>query len=131
IAGGAPQVTEKTFEDYHLYSLPQPTTIHDRETKQVEFLRGSGIQSKHLYVYDGVQLPVNYGGYQQDFRQNQQYGTQSNPHVWVMREFVNSTANHIGIPLPAGRVRFYRRDQDGQVEFTGENQIEHTAKDET
>jgi len=128
--GGAPQVTEKTFEDYHLYTLPEPTTIHDRETKQVEFLRGSGIQSKRLYIYDGAQLPANYNNFQ-DLRQNQQYGTQSNPHVWVMREFVNSVANHLGIPLPAGRVRFYRQDQDGQVEFTGENQIEHTPKDET
>jgi hypothetical protein len=124
-----PQVTQRTFEDYHLYTLPQPTTIHDRETKQVEFLRASGIQSKRLYVYDGALFDRNYGGYQ-DVRQNQQYGTQSNPHVWVMREFANSDANHLGVPLPQGRVRFYRRDQDGQVEFTGENQIDHTPKDE-
>jgi len=122
-----PQVTEKAFEDYHLYTLPGATTIHDRETKQVEFLRASKIQSKRLYVYDGAQLQNNYG----DIRQNQQYGTQSNPRVWIMREFVNSQANHLGIPLPAGRVRFYRQDQDGQVEFTGENQIQHTPKDET
>jgi hypothetical protein len=115
---GAPQVEEKTFEDYHLYTLPQPTTIHDRETKQVEFLRASGIQSKRLYIYDGARFDRNFGGYQ-DVRQNQQYGTQSNPHVWVMREFANSDANHMGVPLPQGRLRFYRRDQDGQVEFTG------------
>ncbi len=127
--GGPPQVTEKSFEDYHLYSLPQPTTIHDRETKQVEFLRASGIQSKRLYVYDGLQLDRNYNQYQ-DIRSIQQYGTQSNPHVWVMREFANSDANHLGMPLPKGRVRFYRRDQDGQVEFTGENEIDHTPKDE-
>jgi hypothetical protein len=125
-----PQVTEKTFEDYHLYTLPQPTTIHDRETKQVEFLRASGIQSKRLYIYDGALFDRNFGGYQ-DVRQIQQYGTLSNPHVWVMREFANSDANHLGVPLPRGRVRFYRRDQDGQVEFTGENQIDHTPKDET
>jgi len=132
-AGGgmaAPQVTEKAFEDYHLYTLPQPTTIHDRETKQVEFLRASGIQSKRLYIYDGVRIDQNYNGYQ-DLRQVHQYGTQSNPNVWVMREFANSDKNHLGVPLPKGRVRFYRRDQDGQVEFTGENQIEHTPKDET
>jgi len=132
-AGGGfaqpPEVTEHAFEDYHLYSLPQPTTIHDRETKQVEFLRASGIRSTRLYVYDGARFPRNFGGYQ-DFRQNQQYGTESNPNVWVMREFANSNANHLGVPLPQGRVRFYRRDQDGQVEFTGENQIEHTPKDE-
>jgi hypothetical protein len=125
----AAQVTEKAFEDYHLYTLPQPTTIHDRETKQVEFLRAAGIQSKRLYIYDGARFDRSYGGYQ-DLRQIQQYGTQSNPSVWVMREFANSDANHLGVPLPKGRVRFYRRDQDGQVEFTGENQIDHTPKDE-
>jgi hypothetical protein len=126
----SPQVTEKAFEDYHLYTLPQPTTIRDRETKQVEFLRASGIQSKRLYIYDGFRVDASYNRYQ-DLRQNQQYGTQSDPHVWVMREFINSAANHLGVPLPAGRVRFYRRDQDGQMEFTGENQIDHTPRDET
>jgi hypothetical protein len=35
------------------------------------------------------------------------------------------------MPLPKGRVRFYRRSDDGQVEFTGENMIDHTPKDET
>lgn len=126
---GPPQVEEKTFEDYHLYTLPQPTTIHDRETKQVEFLHASGIQSKRLYVYDGARFDRNFNAYQ-DVRQIQQYGTQTNPHVWVLREFVNTLANHLGVPLPKGRARFYRRDQDGQVEFTGENEIDHTAKDE-
>src|SRR5450759_2890107 len=127
---GPPQVEEKTFEDYHLYTLPLTTTIHDRETKQVEFLHASGIHSKRLYVYDGARFDRSYGGYQ-DVRQIQQYGTQSNPHVWVLREFANSDANHLGIPLPKGRVRFYRRDRDGQMEFTGENEIDHAAKDET
>lgn len=125
-----PTVTEKAFEDYHLYTLPQPTTIHDRETKQVEFLRAAGIQSKRLYIYDGARFDRNYAAYQ-DTRNIQQYGTESNPNVWVMREFANSDANHLGIPLPKGRVRFYRRDQDGQLEFTGENEIDHTPKGET
>jgi hypothetical protein len=47
-----------------------------------------------------------------------------------MQEFKNSTENHLGMPLPKGRVRFYRRDDDGQLEFTGENEIDHTPKDE-
>jgi hypothetical protein len=59
------------------------------------------------------------------------YGTQSNPKVWVMREFKNSKENHLGVPLPRGRMRFYRRDDDGQLEFTGENLIDHTPRDET
>lgn len=48
-----------------------------------------------------------------------------------MREFKNSSENHLGIPLPKGRLRFYRRDDDGQLEFTGEDQIDHSPKDET
>jgi hypothetical protein len=48
-----------------------------------------------------------------------------------MREFMNSESNHLGMPLPAGRLRFYRQDTDGQLEFTGENDIKHTPRDET
>jgi hypothetical protein len=47
-----------------------------------------------------------------------------------MREFLNSDANHLGMPLPKGKVRFYRRDSDGRLEFTGEDNIDHTPKDE-
>ena len=133
IAGAAPAVTEKTFDEYHLYSLPRPTTLHDRETKQVEFVRAEGIASHVFYVYDGVKIDQQrYGNYSMENIRNQSdYGTQSNPKVWVMREFKNSEDNHLGIPLPKGRVRFYRRDSDGQLEFTGENTIDHTPKDET
>jgi hypothetical protein len=134
INGGsmAPQVTEKSFDEYHLYSLPLATTLHDRETKQVEFVRASEIISKRIYVYDGVYIdPNQYRGWNMENIRNQEsYGTQSNPKVWVMREFKNSDANHLGIPLPKGCVRFYRRDEDGKLQFTGENILDHTAKDE-
>ena len=129
----SPGVTEKTFDEYHLYSLPRPTTLHDRETKQVEFVRAEGVTASRFYVYDGVKLDQNrYRSWNyENIRNQSDYGTQSNPKVWVMREFKNSEANHLGIPLPKGRVRFYRRDSDGQLEFTGENTIDHTPKDET
>lgn len=131
--GSAPPVSEKPFEEYHLYELHRPATLHDQETKQVEFVRASGIKSDRFYVYDGVKIDQNqYRGWNMDsIRQNSEYGTQSNPNVWVMREFVNSEANHLGMPLPAGRLRFYRQDTDGQLEFTGENEIQHTPRDET
>jgi hypothetical protein len=59
------------------------------------------------------------------------YGTQGNSKVWVMREFRNSEDNKLGLPLPAGRMRFYRRDEaDGRIEFTGENELNHTARNE-
>jgi len=129
---GAP-VSEKAFEEYHLYTLARPTTLHDRETKQVEFLRADGVQAQRLYVYDGVKIDRNrYRGYSmENLRNDREYGTQSNPKVWVMKEFKNSKENHLGVPLPRGRVRFYRRDDDGKLEFTGENLIDHTPRDET
>jgi len=50
VGGGqfGPPVTEKTFDEYHLYTLEHPTTLHDRETKQVEMVRAAGIQSKSV-----------------------------------------------------------------------------------
>ena len=134
VAGAmAPAVTEKSFDEYHLYTLQRATTLRDRETKQVEFIHASGVASKQLYVYDGAKIDSNrYSGWNwENIRNDHSYGTESNPKIWVMREFANSQANHMGMPLPKGRVRFYRRNDDGQMEFTGENMIDHTPKDET
>ena len=59
------------------------------------------------------------------------YGVPTNKKVWVLREFRNSQANKLGVPLPKGRLRFYQQDDDQSLEFIGENEIDHTAKDET
>jgi hypothetical protein len=126
-------VTEKSFDEFHLYSLPRPVTLRDRETKQVEFLRATGVKAPTLYVYDGAAIAAYRGWNDQMIRQNPDYGTQSNKKVWVMREFENKKENGgLGLPLPKGRTRFYRQDDaDGRLEFTGENTIEHTAQGET
>ena len=127
-----PPVTEKTFDEYHLYTLERSTTLRDRETKQVEFIHAAGVASKQVYIYDGAKIdPNRYNGWAwENIRNDHSYGTESNPKIWVMREFRNSESNHLGMPLPKGRVRFYRRNDDGQVEFTGENVIDHTPRDE-
>ncbi len=95
-------------------------------------MRAAGIKSERVYVYDGMKVDQNrYRGWNtESIRSNAEYGTDSNPDVGVMREFNNSEANHLGMPLPAGRVRFYRQDTDGHREFTGENEIKHTPRDE-
>lgn len=127
-----PAVSEKAFDEYHLYTLNRPTTLRDGQTKHVEFLRAEGVQAQRLYVYDGARIDsriLRYGP-SENLRNNRDYGTQSNPKVWVMREFKNSAENHLGIPLPKGRMRFYRRGDDGQLEFVGENAIDHTPRDE-
>jgi hypothetical protein len=128
----APAVTERSFDEYHLYTLERPTTLYDRETKQVEFVRAAGVPSQRIYVYDGVKIDQNYRNYpMESIRDMENFGIQSNTKVWAMVEFKNSKENHLGLPLPKGRVRFYRRDNDGQLEFTGENLIDHTPSDET
>ncbi|MEO6876201.1 MAG: hypothetical protein ABI222_15395 [Opitutaceae bacterium] len=126
-------VTEKAFDEFHLYSLVRPTTLRNRETKQVEFIRATGVKAKTLYLYNGVAIGPQYRGWAMaNIRADRDFGTQSNPKVAVVREFVNSEANGLGQPLPKGRTRFYRRDDaDGRLEFTGENTIDHTPKNET
>lgn len=132
VSSQVPVVTQKTFDEYHLYTLARPTTLRDRESKQVEFLRANGVHGARLYVYDGFSVDEQYRNWNMNMiRNNPDYGTHSNPKVWVMLEFKNSKANNLGMPLPAGRVRFYRHDSDGQVEFTGEDKIDHTPADET
>jgi hypothetical protein len=124
----APAVTEKAFDEFHLYSLARSTTLLDRETKQVEFVRADGVKASTIYVYDGAESGYRfYGGLNND----RGYGTQCNKKVRVMREFVNAETNHLGLALPKGKLRFYRRDADGQMEFVGEDMIDHTPRNET
>ncbi len=129
VQGGA---TEKAFDEFHLYTLRRPATLRNRETKQVELIRATGIHAKTIYIYRGLELGQYRNWNMEAIRNNREYGTQSNPKVAVMREFENTEANGLGQPLPKGRTRFYRRDEaDGRLEFTGENLIDHTAKNET
>lgn len=124
-----PSVTQKSFDDFHLYNLNRIVTLKDRETKQIEFLRVTGVPVTRKYVYDGAELP----DYNQNYNYGQQYtdsgmGVASTKKVHIEQEFVNSKQNHLGMPLPAGIVRFYRTDSDGQMEFVGENTIDHTPE---
>jgi len=122
-----PAVTEKAFDEFHLYTLARSTTLLDRETKQVEFVRATDVKAPVIYVYDGAPSYRFYGGLNYD----QGYGNEGNKKVRVMREFVNTETNHLGIALPKGKLRFYRRDADGQMEFVGEDMIDHTPRNET
>jgi hypothetical protein len=115
--GNAKVVTEKSFDEFHLYTLGNPATLRDKETKQVEFVRATGVKAERIYVFEGAQ--------------HYRRGVTAPGKVQVYREFKNSEANKLGIALPKGKVRFYSQDGDRQLEFVGENQIDHTPKDET
>jgi len=105
----APQpIEEKAFFEYHMYTVPRPTTIRDREVKQIQFLPETDIETEKIYNFDA------------------QKGTS----VRVVMEFENSRDNNLGVPLPGGKVRVFKADDDGSLEFIGEDSIDHTPKDE-
>jgi hypothetical protein len=125
-AKAEPAVSEKAFDEFHLYSIARPTTLHDHETKQVEFAHAEKMFAPTIYVYDGAEGYRFYG-----LNLDQGYGQSDNKKIIVQREFKNAETNQLGIALPAGKLRFYRRDDDGQLQFVGENTIDHTPRNET
>jgi hypothetical protein len=122
------EVTQKAFDDFHLYDLHRTVDLRDGETKQIEFLHASGVPVTRKYVYDGSGFTLDaWDG----LNLSRDFGGQGSKKVVIVQEFKNSEANHLGIPIPAGRIRFYKQDTGGQVEFTGESTIDHTPKDAT
>jgi len=111
-------VTEKSFDEFHLYTLANPVTLRDRETKQVEFVRATGVKAERVYVYEG-RCQEFYGVTPPDANK-----------VQVYRELMNTEANGLGMPLPKGKFRFYAQDDDRRLEFVGENRIDHTPQGE-
>jgi hypothetical protein len=122
------EVTEKSFDNYHLYHLPRPTSLRDQETKQVEFTRAAEVPTKRIYRYDGlsgIHFP-NPSPHPSD----NSTPAEVTKKVTSYLELQNSTASKLGIPLPAGNVRVYRKDGE-TLEFLGEDHIEHTPVNET
>jgi hypothetical protein len=129
MAAPAPAITQQAFDDFHLYDLNRTVSLRSGETKQVQFLESSGVTMSRIYEYDGGNPGyINiYAGYHND---QPSFGNGSNTRINVHAEIKNSVANHMGMPLPAGRIRLYRRDSGGQMEFIGEGTIAHTPTDE-
>jgi hypothetical protein len=117
----------KELEAFFLYDYPQPVSIRNNEQKQLEFMRAEGIQSKLVYSYFGSNDSPSYtSGPSLEPEQ----GVDSFTTISVVREFQNTEANHLGTALAQGRMRFFRRGTDKQLEFIGELDVPITAKDE-
>jgi hypothetical protein len=129
-AAPEPAVTQKAFDDFHLYDLNRVVALRNGEIKQVQFIEAAGVTLKRSYIYNGAEgFQQFYGG---QVNQQQEFGANLGASkIHIVEEFKNSEANHLGIPLPAGRVRLYRRDADGQMEFVGESAINHTPTEDT
>ena len=128
----APNVTQQAFDDFHLYDLNRTVSLLDGETKQVEFLSAKDVTIKRLYQFDGAARDLNVNWNSNTYTNTQDsFGLSDNTSVSIQQEIKNSDANHLGMPLPAGRMRLYRRDTGGQMEFVGESMIKHTPADDT
>jgi hypothetical protein len=117
----------KAFGEYYLYKLDAPSTINNKQVKQIELMKpATKVPVKKIYLFDGAKIWWNYGG---RYPQNN-FGPQENKKVNVLLEIENRADRQMGISLPAGKVRVYKKDEDGSLEFVGEDAVGHTPRDE-
>ena len=119
-SANAPQFEEKSFFEYHMYTLQGKTTVKNNQSKQISLLSVSNVPIKKLYIYDSADYGYYYdsGAEAKDQR------------VKVKLELANRKENNLGMPLPKGKIKVYKNDTDGSEQFIGEDAINHTPKDE-
>lgn len=136
LAMSAPQgmmADKKGFEEqqlfeYHLYTLQRPATVRNNEIKQISLLSASDVGVKKTLIFEG-QRSV-WSSYGNSYRPGEGWATDENSKVNIVIEVLNSEKNKLGMPLPKGRIRVYKRDASGQVQMVGEDAIDHTPREE-
>lgn len=116
-----PKMTEESLFEYHLYTLDRPTTIAENQTKQVALLSASAIPITKEFLLRGSNY--YYGSGYGELGQKLKVG------VYV--QFENKESTRLGMPLPKGIIRVYKKDSAGNSQFVGEDNIDHTPKNET
>ena len=119
--GAAPAMAAESLFEYHLYTLPRPTTLKENQTKQVALLDAGGVPLRKEYRLAGGShyYQGRYGDLGEKLK------------VAVFVEFANRKETQLGMPLPKGVVRVYKQDRSGQPQFIGEDRIDHTPENET
>ncbi len=105
----APQFEEEALFEYHLYTLARRTTLRDNETKQVSLFTPTACKVRKIFEANP-----------------RRDGTK----VRVVLEATNSEKDGLGMPLPKGTVRVYKKDTRERLQFVGEDAIDHTPRDE-
>ena len=126
----APQFQQTELFEYKLYTLQRKTDVRDNETKQVELIAAKNVPARKMFIYDGIGDQWRYWFNNYSYRSQGSFGQSSNPKVGVYMTIKNEEKGGLGIPLPKGKVRVYKRDADGKEQFIGEDRIDHTPKDE-
>ena len=130
--GGAAGFQEKSFFEYHLYTLPYPTDVLEASTQQIAlFPTAHDANVEKVMVYHGLPEAASWGAFAQP-RTDREIRSSANPKVDVYVRFKNEKSNQLGMPFPKGKIRVFQKDDaDGSLEFVGEDLIDHTPKDET
>ena len=121
MAAAAPMMEEEALFEYHLYSLARPTTIADNQSKQVALLAAQGIPARKELIFKGNDYYYR--------AQQGEIGVKLKASVFL--EIDNREEANLGLPLPKGVVRIYKKDSQGEAQFVGEDSIDHTPKNET
>ncbi|NWF54296.1 MAG: DUF4139 domain-containing protein [Syntrophaceae bacterium] len=116
----APQFKEESFFEYHLYTLDRGTTIGENQIKQLLLFNAPQVPVSKMYLLQGQ--PYYYWS-RHDLRGQK-------PRVGVFLEMVNRQENRLGMPLPKGTLRVYKADQEGTLQFAGEDRVDHTPRNE-
>jgi len=111
---------EESLFEYHLYTLSRPTTIAENQTKQVALLSANGVPARKELLLKGNDY--YYQGQAGDLGQKLKVG--------VFVEFDNKESARLGMPLPKGVIRVYKKDAAGNAQFIGEDRVDHTPKGE-
>ncbi len=122
---------EKSFFEYHLYTLPRKVTIAQNSTQQIAlFPTVQGVSVEKVLVYYGLPEHARHWFFPSP-QIDRGLGQQSSKKVDVYIRFDNKQENKLGIPLPKGKVRVFKLDPtDQSLEFVGEDLIDHTARNE-
>jgi hypothetical protein len=111
---------ESGMFEYHLYTLGRPTDVANKEQKQIELLGADAVPMEKKFRLEG-----------NSYYFVGQYSTPiQNLQTDVYLEFVNAQSAGLGIALPAGVIRVYKADASGAQQFIGEDNVEHTAREE-
>ncbi len=100
----------------HIYTIAKPTTVADKQTKQLALLSGQGIAVTRELVVRNDQ-PYYYA--------SPMRGQIPEVKASIELTFKNDTASKLGVPLPAGVIRVYGMDDKGAAQFVGESNIGH------
>ena len=116
-----PPFQESSFSEYHLYTLNGRTDLKDKESKQMSLFNADKILTTKKYVFDSQTAELA------STRDNSEEQVRK---VATKLEIQNKKDNQLGMPLPKGRVRIFKKDKDGALQLIGEDEIDHTPSDE-